>query len=294
MKLLITGGTGQVGFELRRQLVTLGEILAPTRPELDLADAQAVERWLARHQPDLVVNAAAYTAVDGAETDTALATRLNAQLPAQLADYCRARDAWLVHYSSDYVYSGSGSAPWRETAKPSPVNAYGRTKLAGDRAIEQSGCRHLIFRTSWVYSARGRNFMKTMLRLGAERSVLKVVADQRGAPTPARLIALVTQQMLARRHSLGSGLYHLAPRGETSWHGFAQEIFALAEQAGLPLAITPAAVAPIATADYPTPAPRPLNSRLELDKLEQALATRLPSWQRQAALTLEEIAPRSA
>lgn len=296
MKVLITGGNGQVGFELRRQLATLGEILAPSRASLDLSDADAVSAYLAQHQPDVVVNAAAYTAVDNAETDQALATRLNAELPAQLAAYCQKRNCWLVHYSSDYVYSGEGSALWREDDATGPCNVYGATKLAGDKAIAASGCQHLIFRTSWVYSAFGKSFLSTMLRLGAERSALSIVSDQVGAPTPARLIALVTQQVLTAlrfktsSHDIGSGVYHLAPKGEVSWHGFACEIFQLAGNIGLPLTITSESVSAIPTRDYPTPAARPLNSRLAVDKLEKALGIEMPSWQSQLALTVEEIA----
>lgn len=294
MKVLITGGSGQVGFELRRQLATLGEILAPNRAALDLLDVDAVDGFLAQHQPDLIVNAAAYTAVDNAETDQEAAMRLNAGLPAQLAAYCQQRSCWMVHYSSDYVYTGEGSAPWQEGDATGPCNAYGVTKLAGDEAVANSGCQHLIFRTSWVYSAFGKSFLATMLRLGAERSALSIVGDQVGAPTPARLIALVTQQALALvRHSpqgIESGVYHLAPRGEVSWHGFACEIFQQASNAGLPLAINPEGVSSIPTSDYPTPAVRPLNSRLAVHKIEQALGIQLPSWQSQLALTVEEIA----
>lgn len=296
MKVLITGGSGQVGFELRRQLATLGEILAPNRAALDLWDVEAVDAFLAQHQPDLIVNAAAYTAVDNAETDQEAAMRLNAGLPAQLAEYCQQRSCWLVHYSSDYVYTGAGSSPWQEGDTTGPCNAYGVTKLAGDEAVANSGCRHLIFRTSWVYSAFGKSFLSTMLRLGAERSALSIVGDQIGAPTPARLIALITQQALAKlgsgqvHNTLESGVYHLAPKGETSWHGFACEIFQVAKDAGLPLVITPEGVASIPTVDYPTPAVRPLNSRLAVDKIEQALGIQMPSWQSQLALTVEEIA----
>lgn len=296
MKVLVTGGSGQVGFELRRQLATFGEILAPNRAALDLSDASAVSAYLAQHQPDMVVNAAAYTAVDNAETDQAMAMRLNAQLPAQLAAYCREREAWLVHYSSDYVYNGEGSAPWQEGDATGPCNAYGTTKLAGDEAVATSGCQHLIFRTSWVYSAFGKSFLSTMLRLGAERSALSIVSDQVGAPTPARLIALVTQQALAKLNNsqvashLESGVYHLAPKGATSWHGFACEIFQVVKDAGLPLAISPEGVSVIPTADYPTPAARPLNSRLSVAKIEKALGIEMPSWQSQVALTVEEIA----
>ena len=315
MKILVTGGSGQVGFELQRQLCLLGTVMAPSRQELDLADAAAVDRWLDSHQPELIVNAAAYTAVDGAEEEPALARRLNAELPAQLAAYSAARGQWLVHYSSDYVYPGSGETPWQEQDDTGPLNVYGQTKLEGDEAVLTSGCAHLTFRTSWVYSARGNNFMKTMLRLGRERDVLKVVSDQVGAPTPARLIAQVTALALykgatpdpspltpqqrsahpspAKRSSLTpympSGIYHLAPRGETSWHGFACEIFRQVRERGEPLAISPEGVAAISSAEYPVPAARPLNSRLALARLEQALGLRLPEWQEQLSLTLAEV-----
>lgn len=300
MKILITGASGQVGFELQRQLCLLGSVLAPTRQELDLANPKAVEHWLTQHRPELIVNAAAYTAVDKAEEEPELARRLNAELPAQLAEYSRKRDQWLVHYSSDYVYPGTGVTPWQECDVTGPLSVYGQTKLEGDQAIQQSGCPHLIFRTSWVYSARGHNFMKTMLRLGRDRDALKVVNDQIGAPTPARLIALVTTLALHRlsnttHHSpltthqaAPAGLYHLAPRGETSWHGFAGEIFRQAAALGESLAISPDNVAAIPTAEYPTPAQRPLNSRLCCQELELALGITLPTWQEQLALTLAE------
>ncbi|WP_445000705.1 dTDP-4-dehydrorhamnose reductase [Halomonas mongoliensis] len=299
MKILVTGGSGQVGFELQRSLCLLGSVLAPTRQELDLTNPKALDHWLEQHRPDLVVNAAAYTAVDKAEKEPALARRLNAELPAQLAEYSAERGQRLVHFSSDYVYPGSGSAPWQEDDETAPLSVYGRTKLEGDRAIQASGCEHLIFRTSWVYSARGHNFMKTMLRLGRERDTLKVVSDQVGAPTPARLIAQVTalalQGVFSSPHKpegrsllTPHGTYHLAPRGETSWHGFACEIFRQALAMGEDLAITPERVATIPTTEYPTPAQRPLNSRLNCQALEQALGITLPSWQKQLALTLAE------
>ena len=296
MNIFITGGSGQVGFELRRQLATLGDILAPNRAELDLADSKAVDAYLEQHRPDVVINAAAYTAVDNAESDQPMALRVNAELPAQLAEYCQKRSIWLMHYSSDYVYTGEGTTPWQEGDAAGPCNAYGASKLAGDEAVANSGCQHLIFRTSWVYSAFGKSFLATMLRLGAERSALSIVSDQVGAPTPARLIALVTQQALAKLQSqqtantLVSGVYHLAPKGATSWHGFACEIFKVAKEAGLPLVITPECVAAIPTTEYPTPAARPLNSRLTVEKLETALGIKMPNWQSQLALTVEEIA----
>ncbi|MDY6929860.1 MAG: dTDP-4-dehydrorhamnose reductase [Pseudomonadota bacterium] len=278
MKILLLGKTGQAGFELHRTLAPLGSITAPTRAELDLMNPQAVADYLEQHQPNLIVNAAAWTAVDSAEEHQAEAQRLNAGLPQQLAGYAASNNARLVHYSSDYVYPGTGTIPWQETSPTGPLSVYGETKLKGDQAIEQSGADHLIFRTSWVYSARGNNFMKTMLRLAESKPELNIVADQIGAPTPARLIAQVTA--LAIHSKLTTGLYHLAPTGETSWQGFAKEIFRLAGKN--------TKANPTPTSDYPTPARRPLNSRMDLTKLENALNIQLPDWQSQLALTLGE------
>ena len=272
------GGTGQVGFELRRTLAPLGEVLAPDRNALDLTSDGAVQGYLRSTKPDLIVNAAAWTAVDNAETQRAAAQRLNADLPEQLANYAFANRARLVHYSSDYVYPGTGTAPWQENSSSGPLSVYGQTKLQGDQAIQSSGANHLIFRTSWVYSARGNNFLRTMLRLAETKTELNIVADQIGAPTPARLIAEVTA--LAIHSKLATGLYHLAPTGQTSWHGFAKEIFRLAGKQIQANAIP--------TSDYPTPAVRPLNSRMDVTKLQQALAICLPDWLSQLELTLEE------
>lgn len=286
MNILLTGGNGQVGFELQRQLCLLGEVCAPTRQTLELANPYAVSQWLEQHQPDLIVNAAAYTAVDKAEEEPELARRLNAELPAQLADYAAKQGITLVHYSTDYVYPGNGETRWQEESPTGPLSVYGQTKLEGDQAVQASGCDYLVFRTSWVYSARGNNFMKTMLRLGREREALKVVNDQIGAPTPARLIAQITQLAIKRHATFG--LYHLAPRGETSWHSFACEIFRQAERLGEPLSISQANTAGIPTSEYPAPAMRPLNSRMALDKLEDILDITLPEWRSQLALTLKE------
>jgi dTDP-4-dehydrorhamnose reductase len=264
----------------------LGAINAPRRETLDLMSEESVANYLASAKPNLIVNAAAWTAVDAAEDHQASAERLNAGLPAQLADYAAANSARLVHYSSDYVYPGDGEQAWQETSATSPLSVYGSTKLQGDRAIEQSGADYLIFRTSWVYSARGNNFMKTMLRLAKSKAELNIVADQVGAPTPARLLAQITT--LAIHSQLARGLYHLAPRGKTSWHGFAQEIFRLAQENGEQLAMGPENAYPIPTSDYPTPATRPLNSRMDVSKLEQTLSIRLPDWQGQLAVTLDE------
>ncbi|WP_110655862.1 dTDP-4-dehydrorhamnose reductase [Salinicola halimionae] len=291
MTVLILGGNGQVGFELQRALAPLGKCVSPGRQSLDLQDADAVARVLATFQPTLIVNAAAWTAVDAAESSRDEAFRLNAALPAQLADYCASASARLIHYSSDYVYPGNGETPWRESSETAPLSLYGESKLAGDEAILASGVDALIFRTSWVYSARGHNFMKTMLRLAREREALSIVGDQIGAPTPARLIADVTLLAVKARmdERLPAGLYHLAPRGETSWHGFAQAIFRQAEAFGETLRVQPDQVASIPTANYPTPAQRPLNSRLALEKLEQGLGITLPDWESQLQLTLSEL-----
>ncbi|MGO3276148.1 MULTISPECIES: dTDP-4-dehydrorhamnose reductase [unclassified Halomonas] len=294
MAILITGGSGQVGFELQREFSLFGPILAPTRHELDLTNAHAVDAYLNEHRPELILNAAAYTAVDKAESEPALAKCLNAKLPKQLAGYAAKHDIPLVHYSTDYVYPGDGVIPWREDSSTAPLSVYGQTKLEGDQAVSQSGASCLIFRTSWVYAARGNNFMKTMLRLGCEREGLSIVNDQVGAPTPARLIAQITRLALITHHSppvigIPTGIYHLSPQGETSWHGFACEIFEHALLLGKKLAIKSERVASIATAAYPTPAQRPLNSRMALGKLEAALGITMPTWQSQLSLTLKEL-----
>jgi len=293
-KILLLGGSGQVGFELRRALAPIGDVIAPTRQEVDLSQPEAVRVFLKIIAPDLIVNAAAWTAVDAAEDEPDAARALNATLPEVLAEYATGRDIPLVHYSSDYVYPGDGDHPWQETDETAPLSTYGRTKLEGDEAVRNSGAAHLIFRTSWVYAARGGNFMNTMLRLGRERDQLKVVSDQIGAPAPARLIAEVTLLAVKGQGAglaIPSGIYHLAPRGETSWQGFAREIFAQAAAMGADLAIDPEHVAAIPTSEWPTPATRPLNSRLSVERLESALGIRLPDWRQQLALTLEERLP---
>ncbi|MGO3158799.1 MULTISPECIES: dTDP-4-dehydrorhamnose reductase [unclassified Halomonas] len=307
MNIFITGGNGQVGFELQRQFAPFGTILAPTRQELDLTNAEAVDAYLAKHQPGLILNAAAYTAVDKAESEPQQAKRLNAELPAQLAEYAAKQGIPLVHYSTDYVYPGNGETPWQEDSPTGPLSVYGQTKLEGDEAVVNSGASHLVFRTSWVYAARGNNFMKTMLRLGREREALSIVNDQIGAPTPARLIAQVTALAFTTHHSpltthnspltihhspltihIPAGIYHLAPRGETSWHGFVSEIFQQAQALGEELAIQSGTVRGIPTVEFPTPAKRPLNSRMALSKLESALGITMPTWQSQLGLTLRE------
>ena len=296
---LLLGATGQVGFELARTLWWLGDGHAPDRIRLDLSDLERVEAWLAEHRPAVVVNAAAYTAVDQAEQESSQAFLLNARLPALLADYCAAQGALLVHYSSDYVYSGEGNTPWREGDVARPLSVYGRSKLAGDQAIIDSGCDHLIFRTSWVYSERGHNFVKTMLRLGSDHDSphesqhdsLRVVSDQLGVPTSARMIAEATSLALQRYRQDPSvaGLYHLAPRGTTSWHGVACEIFRQGPELGHALRMTPDRVVAIASDDYPTSARRPLNSRLDASRFATTFEVTLPSWQALLRQTLQTI-----
>jgi dTDP-4-dehydrorhamnose reductase len=246
----------------------------------------AVEDCLNENNIDLIVNAAAWTDVDKAEDHKDDAQRLNADLPDQLAKYSATNKIKLIHYSSDYVFNGSGSKPWNENSPIGPLNFYGQTKIKGDESIQQSCSNYLIFRTSWVYSARGNNFMNSMLKLGKNKTKLNIVSDQIGSPTPARLIADVTALAIDAR--LESGLYHLTPRGETSWYGFAIAIFNLGLKAGLKLTLSSKNVNPIFTKEYPTPACRPQNSRMDSTKLESALNIELPDWKSQLDLTFNE------
>ncbi len=286
MTILLLGANGQLGQELRRALAPLGTIVATTRSGA-LPDGSACEvadfdqpaslaALLDRVQPTVVVNAAAYTAVDRAESDRDAAFRANAEAPGVLAQWCAQAGVPLVHYSTDYVFDGQGTRPYREDDATAPLGVYGASKLAGEQAIRAAGGRHLIFRTAWVYASHSANFLRTMLRVGAERDVLRVVADQVGTPTPAALIADVTAQALQHDGAL-SGTWHLTAKGETSWHGFAEAIFAEAVTTGvLPRAPK---VEAITTAEYPTPAKRPAYSHLDVAKLEQDFGVVLPSWQ---------------
>ncbi|ROO00250.1 dTDP-4-dehydrorhamnose reductase [Pseudomonas moraviensis] len=294
MKILLLGKNGQVGWELQRSLAPLGELIALDRHQADglngdLSNPEALRATIRQVQPDVIVNAAAYTAVDKAESETELADRVNGIAAGVMAEEAAASGAWLVHYSTDYVFNGQGTAAWRETDAVAPVNHYGFSKLAGERAITASGCKHLIFRTSWVYGARGNNFAKTMLRLARDRETLGVVADQIGAPTGADLIADVTAQALrqALQHPELAGLYHLAAAGEVSWHGYASEVIAFAKANGELLAVK--AIEPVETTAYPTPAHRPLNSRLDTQKLRATFSLHLPDWQRGVTRMLREI-----
>ncbi|TMU80247.1 dTDP-4-dehydrorhamnose reductase [Pseudomonas fluorescens] len=290
MKILLLGMNGQVGWELQRALAPLGELIALDRNTGgDLSDLDALRTMIRKVGPDVIVNAAAYTAVDKAESETELSDRVNARASQVMAEEAASLGSWLVHYSTDYVFSGQGTQPWQETDAVAPVNHYGASKLAGEQAIIASGCKYLIFRTSWVYGARGNNFAKTMLRLAKERETLNVIADQIGAPTGADLIADVTGlaiQQVMQRPEL-AGLYHLAAGGEVSWHGYASHVIEFAQTNGEQLAVK--AIDPIDTSAYPTPARRPLNSRLNTQKLRDNFSLHLPDWQSGVTRMLREV-----
>lgn len=294
MKILLLGKNGQVGWELQRSLAPLGELVSLGRDSLefcgDVSDLDGLAATVRRVAPDVIVNAAAYTAVDHAESDAALCRTINALAPGVLASEAARIGALLVHYSTDYVFDGSGDAARTESATTGPLSVYGQTKLEGEQLIVASACRHLIFRTSWVYAARGGNFAKTMLRLAAEREHLSVVDDQIGAPTGAELIADVTAhavQAMRGGHDIG-GIYHLAAAGQTSWHDYARFVIEFARQAGVTLKVCSDAINPVSSEAFPAPAPRPKNSRLALHKVQEALQLTLPPWQAGVARMLTE------
>ncbi len=295
MKILLLGKNGQVGWELQRSLAPLGEVVALDRHSTewcgDLGQPERLAQTVADCRPDVIVNAAAHTAVDKAESEPELARRINAEALAVLAQAAARTGAWLVHYSTDYVFDGSGEQPWQEGDATGPLGVYGQTKLEGELAIAASGCQHLIFRTSWVYAARGGNFAKTMLRLAQERERLTVINDQWGAPTGADLIADVTAHAigLAQRDVSVSGLYHLVAGGETTWHGYASHVIAQAQMRRPELSWAVKDIAPVPTTAFPTPARRPLNSRLNTHKLQSRLELNLPHWQQGVDRLLTEI-----
>lgn len=295
MKILLLGKDGQVGWELQRSLAPLGSVTALGRADADFHNPERLRAVLSDSDADVIVNAAAYTKVDKAEADHERARRINAEAVAILAAAARARNALLVHYSTDYVYDGRKSGAYLESDATHPLSVYGRTKLAGDEAIAASGCRHFIFRTSWVYAARGANFLRTILRLAAEREELRIVADQFGAPTSAELIADVTALAIYRAKSdrvgsePASGVYHLVADGETTWHGFAREIVVGATALGIPLRTAENRIVPIAAEDYPLPAVRPMNSRLSTQRLTDAFGIALPDWRMHLRRALIEI-----
>ena len=293
--ILLLGADGQVGWELRRSLLSVGNVTAITRQDCALTDKAAVTALVASHNPDIIVNAAAYTAVDLAESESEQAYALNRDLPALLGELAHQRDILVVDYSTDYVFDGSKKEPYFEHDISAPANIYGASKLAGLQALQASGCRHLVFRVSWVYSARRGNFIKTILRLAAEREELNIVSDQIGSPTPASLIADVTANcLLLLTAGIGqTGVYHLAPTGQTSWHGLAQEIVRHGQALGMALTIKPEDIKPTPTSGYPTPAQRPANSVMNTDKLQRAFQLQLPDWREPLAHLLQEISAGS-
>ena len=294
MKILLFGKNGQVGWELNRSLQPLGGIVALGREKVDFSRPDNLRHIVRKIKPDVIVNAVAYTAVDKAEEEEDLALLINAESPKVLAEEALKLDALLVHYSTDYVFDGTKESPYSETDKPNPISAYGRTKLAGEQAIQSSGCDHLIFRTSWVYASRGNNFLLTMLKLAQEREELSIVNDQTGSPTSARLIAdttvLCVQQAIKEKlvGVFSSDLYHLTTSGHTSWHGFTKEIVKIASN-DLNLPLTLKRLKAIPASDYPTPAKRPMNSQLALTKLESIFTIKMPDWKKSLSVCMTEI-----
>ena len=284
MKFLLFGKGGQVGWELQRSLAPLGQVVALDSDSTDLCgdftNLDGLAASVEAVRPDFIINAAAHTAVDKAESEPELARTINALAPEVLAKAAQRIGAGIVHYSTDYVFNGSGDARWTETDQPEPLNVYGRTKLEGERLVAAACARHLIFRTSWVYAARGGNFAKTMLRLAGERERLTVIDDQFGAPTGAELLADVTAHALRDLvlHPQRAGLYHLTASGETTWHGYASHVLEIARAAGVSLKTAADAVAAVPTSAFPTPAQRPLNSRLDTSKLQATFGLTLPDW----------------
>ena len=295
MNILLLGKSGQVGWELQRSLAVLGRVTALDHDSTehcgDFANPEGVRETVRALRPDVIVNAAAHTAVDKAESEPEIARLLNATTPGVLAEEAARLGAWLVHYSTDYVFDGSGTRPWVETDAPAPLSVYGATKLEGEQHIQQTGCRHLILRTSWVYAARGGNFAKTMLRLGGERERLTVIDDQWGAPTGADLLADVTAHAVRHLQSRpgDGGLYHCVASGETNWHSYAKYVLEHARQAQPAIELKATEVVPVPTSAFPTPARRPHNSRLDTTRLQTTFGLVLPPWQQGVARMLTEI-----
>jgi dTDP-4-dehydrorhamnose reductase len=275
VKIALLGKNGQVGWELRPLLARLGDVTAAGRDDLDISQPAALRAWLRQVRPDCIVNAAAYTAVDRAESEPDLARAINASAPAVMAEEAKRCGAFLVHYSTDYVFDGTKPAAYTELDAPNPLGVYGSTKLEGEQALQSSGCRHVIFRVSWVYGTRGRNFLLTMLKLAAERPELRVVNDQVGAPTWSRTIAQTTTQYIKRGFDDGSGLFHLSASGSASWFEFAEAIIHRTRHLRKNL---PGIIA-IPSQEYPTPARRPMNSRLDTSRLRRLLNVALPAWE---------------
>jgi len=294
MKILLTGKEGQVGFELQRALAPLGEVCAVDQPECDLAEVSAIRELVQSFKPDVIVNPAAYTAVDKAESEPELARAINTVAPGVLGEEAVKQGAWVVHYSTDYVFDGNKPGSYKEDDLTNPQSAYGRTKRDGEIALQKSGARHVVFRTSWVVGAHGGNFAKTILRLARDRETLNVVADQYGAPTSAALLADVTAQLVRQTQREGSknfpfGLYHLVAGGETNWCDYARFVVSEALAAGKQFKLSPDSIRAISSAEYPTPATRPANSRLDTSKLRSTFGLELPDWQSGVRHILQQI-----
>lgn len=299
MRILLLGKDGQVGWELQRSLAPLGELVAFGRQEADLEDLDALRQCVRRHAPDVIVNAAAYTAVDKAESEPEKTHRINAEAVGVLAEEANKANAWLVHYSTDYVFDGTKSSAYREDDPTGPLSVYGKTKLEGEQRIRQHHAKHLIFRTSWVYGARGGNFAKTILRLAKEKDELNIIADQHGAPTSAELIADVTALALYRTRQAGNnvtlaGTYHLVARGATTWHGYAQHLLSLAQAKGVELRVGPETIHPIPTEAYPLPAKRPQNSLMDTTNLSNTFNLQLPDWRYHMQRLMDELVTQRA
>lgn len=288
MKILLLGSTGQVGRAIVERLPAHWDLVSPKRQELDLAQASSLADFLERCQPQVIVNAAAYTAVDRAESEQDLAFALNARVPQELANYSARRGVRLIHYSTDYVFSGEGDRPWQEEDIPTPVNTYGRSKLEGEQQVLEADRSAIIFRTSWVYSAHGSNFVKTALRLASQQDAMRIVDDQVGAPTSAALIADVSIKAVAAKN-LSGGIYHLCAAEHTSWHGFASEIIALARERQPGRRWAPDGVHPIKSEEFSTPARRPKNSMLCCDKVDELLDIKRPNWKADLPETISQI-----
>jgi dTDP-4-dehydrorhamnose reductase len=295
VKVLLLGKQGQVGWELQRSLAPLGDVVALSASDQsycgDVSNLKGIADTVRQIRPGVIVNAAAYTAVDKAEAEPDLARVVNAEAAANLAKEAKVLDAILVHYSTDYVFDGQGTKPWVESDTTNPLSVYGATKLAGEEGVQASGCQHIIFRTSWVYAARGNNFAKTMLRLATERDELSVIDDQFGAPTGAELLADVTAHVIqhVKHNPELAGLYHLAASGETTWHDYACFVINFARESGLKLKVASDKINRVSTSAFPTPATRPGNSRLDTSKLESSFKLTLPHWQSGVARMLTEI-----
>jgi dTDP-4-dehydrorhamnose reductase len=299
-RILLLGRTGQVGWELNRSLLPLGEVIALSRAKADFSRPESLRQIVRDAGAEIIVNAVAYTAVDKAESEEPLAHLVNANAPQVLAEEAKRSNALLVHYSTDYVFDGEKSEPYVEDNKPNPINAYGRTKLAGEQKIQATGCRHLILRTSWVYSSRGQNFVRTILRLAQQREELRIVADQFGTPTSARFIADVTSRILGKLQSIDSfepdkisGTYHLTPGNFTSWHRFAQTVLEDKNSLLFKSNNRPTLI-PVTTEEYPLPARRPKNSRLNCGKLSAQFGIHVTDWKVALGLCLDEIAERNS